>query len=278
MGGPTFVDRVRETARAETPAIARAFEAVRCVFRFEDLSARIDALDNKAPAATQAALYQEMGRAVTRATIYLLRRGRSGDLGAAINAYQGAVDAQRAAIWEQMTEQERHRADARADRFMQDGAPADLARDAAALPPLVAALDVADIAERSAWPVLAAAMVFRQVGAAFGMDRLRGAAMNFVLEQHWDRLALRRTLEELYEDQRMLAEAVIRHAGAAPKADDAEAPSLAVRAWMGANEARVSAVLATIAELEATGAWTFAKTILAAAEVRGLSTVAQAPA
>ncbi|MBL8558584.1 MAG: NAD-glutamate dehydrogenase [Hyphomonadaceae bacterium] len=274
MGGPTFVDRVRETARADTPAIARAFEVARRVFRFEDLSARIDALDNKAPAATQSALYQEMARAVTRASIYLLRRSRSGDLGAAIAAYQSAVDAQRAVIWDQMTEQERQRADARAERFAQDGAPADLARDAAALPPLVAALDVADIAERTAWPVPAAATVFRQVGAAFGIDRLRGAAMNFTLEQHWDRLALRRTLEELYEDQRMLAEAVIRHAGAAPKAEDSAAPAVAVRAWMSVNDARVSSVLATIGELEATGAWTFAKTILAATEIRGLSTTA----
>ena len=78
---------------------------------------------------------------------------------------------------------------------------------------------------------------------------------------------LRRTLEELYEDQRMLAEAVIRH----DKATAMQAGPQAVGAWMDANNARVSAVLATIAELEGTGAWTFAKTILAAAEVRGLA-------
>jgi len=277
MGGPTFVDRVRETARAETPAIARAFETARRVFRFEDLSARIDALDNKAPAATQSALYQEMGRALTRATIYLLRRGRGGDLAAAIAAYQGAVDTQRAAIWEQMTEQERERADARVERYTQEGAPPELARDVAALAPLVAALDVADIAERSAWPVASAASVFRHVGAAFAIDRLRGAAMNFALEQHWDRLALRRTLEELYEDQRMLAETVIRNAGAAPANVDAAGPHHAVRAWMSGAGARVSSVLATIAELEAAGPWTFAKTILAAAEIRGLSSSAMEP-
>ncbi len=189
-------------------------------------------------------------------------------------AYKAAVDSQRAAIWETMTEQERQRAEERVERFAQEGAPADLARDVGALAPLVAALDVADLAERTRWPVAAAAQVFRSVGAAFGIDRLRGAAANFVLEQHWDRLALRRTLEELYEDQRMLAEAVIRHAGAAPKSEDVAAPSVAVRTWMSANDARVTGVLATIAELEATGGWTFAKTILAAAEVRGLSTAA----
>ncbi|KAF0170493.1 MAG: glutamate dehydrogenase, partial [Caulobacteraceae bacterium] len=132
-----------------------------------------------------------------------------------------------------------------------------------------------DLAERTGWPVAPATSVFRSVGAAFGMDRLRGAAMAFTLEQHWDRLALRRTLEELYEDQRLLAEAVIRHAGAAPQgvpgAEDVAAAPRLVREWMAANDARTSGVLATIGELESTGAWTFAKTILAAAEIRGLS-------
>lgn len=272
MGGPTFVDRVRETARAETPVIARAFEIARRVFRFEDLGARVDALDNIVPAATQTMLYQEMARALTRLTVYILRRGRSGDLSATIAAYQACVDVQRASIWQTMTEQERHRAEARAAHYMQDGAPEDVARDVAVLPPLVAALDVADLAERTHWPVAPSASVFRNVGAAFGIDRLRGAAMAFTLEQHWDRLALRRTLEELYEDQRLLAEAVIGHAGAAPQPGDLAAPAQLVRDWMAANGTRTAGVLATIAELEATGAWTFAKTILAAAEIRGLST------
>jgi len=152
-----------------------------------------------------------------------------------------------------------------------------VARDVAVLPPLVAALDVADLAERTHWPVASSASVFRNVGAAFGIDRLRGAAMAFTLEQHWDRLALRRTLEELYEDQRLLAEAVIRFAGAAPQPEDSAAAPRVVREWMAANETRTASVLATIVELEATGAWTFAKTILAAAEIRGLSTATPEP-
>ncbi len=277
MGGPTFVDRVRETMRAGAPEIATAFEIARHVFRFDAHTARIDGLDVKAPAATQTALQQELGRALTRATIYLVRRGRTGARGGVaetIAAYRPAVDAQREVIWEAMTDQERQRAEARAERFVADGAPEDIARDTAALAPLVAALDVADMAERTHWPVGPAAQVFRKVGAKFGIDRIRGAAMGFALEQHWDRLALRRTLEELYEDQRLLAEAVTRHAGAPPKAADATTAKTAVDAWMTAKQTQVTSVLGALGELESTGPWTFAKTILAAAEVRALSVMA----
>jgi glutamate dehydrogenase len=279
MGGPTFVDRIRETARCEAPDIARAFEAGRQIYRFEALSDEIDALDTKAPAALQTRLHQEMGAALRRVTIYLVRHGKLNDrgIGAAIGQYMPAVDAQRAAIWETMTGQERQRAEARAQGYSAEGAPDGLARSVAALAPMVAALDVADLGTRTHWPILPAARVFRAVGAAFGIDRLRGAALAFKLAQHWDRLALRRTLEELYEDQRLLAEACVKALGGAPdpsRADAAWADG-AVKSWLSKIEPHASSVLATIAELEGAGTWTFAKTILAAAEIRGLSTSVQ---
>jgi glutamate dehydrogenase len=270
-GGPTFLDRVRETARVPAATIVRSFEIARRAFRFEDLAARVNALDNQIPAPLQLELHREIGRALARATVYLVRRpdqeGRT--IADALAAYLPAIDSQRAEVWDVMTEQERGRATSRMEAYVRDGAPADLARDVAALSPLVAALDVADLAEQCGWSVAAASRVFRQVGAMFGFDRLRGAAHQFVLDQHWDRLALRRTLEELYEDQRLLSASVIRHVGASPPQLDASA---AVAAWGEARGERVATALATVRELEAAGPWTFAKAILAAAEMRGLST------
>ncbi|MDX2235556.1 MAG: NAD-glutamate dehydrogenase [Hyphomonadaceae bacterium] len=275
MGGPTFVDRVRETVRATTPEIAVAFEIARQVFAFDAHGARIDALDNIAPAATQIMLHQEMGRALHRAVIYLVRRGRGrADISSAIAIYRAAIEAQRAEIWRTLTEQERARAETRAERFAADGVPPDLARDTAALQPFSAALDIADMADATGWAVGPAAHVFRAVGARFGLDRLRGAALGFALDQHWDRLALRRTLEALYEDQRLIAEAIARHAGAPPASADAAFARHAVETWVAINEERAEMLSGAMADLEATGAWTFAKTILAAAEVRSLSAVA----
>ena len=279
LGGPTFVDRVRETARCEAPDIALAFEAGRQIYAFDALGDAIDQLDNKAPAALQARLYQELGSALRRVTIYLVRHGRIGERGVTqtINTYRPAVEAQRNAIWDSMTGQEHHRAAGRAQSYMADGAPEALARMVAALAPMVAALDVADLCGRTKWSVQPASRIFRAVGSAFGIDRLRGAALSFKLDQHWDRLALRRTLEELYEDQRLLAEACVKASGATPADKDVTSAwaQEAVRSWLARIDAQASSVMATIAELEGSGAWTFAKTILAAAEIRGLSTSVQ---
>jgi glutamate dehydrogenase len=282
MGGVTFVDRVRETARAQAPAIASAFEAARRIYSLTDLAARIHALDNRVPASAQHELHRELGLTLRRIVIYLVRHGRIGrgdarrSIAEAIAAYKPGIDAQRAGVWDAMTEQEVGRANVRAARYQEQGAPEDLARDVAVLAPLIAGLDVVDLAERRSWPVNAAASVFRAVGARFGLDRLRGAALGFSLTEHWDRLALRRTLEELYEDQRSLADAVLRHHGAPPAAIDRAVAAQACAAWLDSVQADAAPTLATMAEIEGASGWTFAKTILAAAEIRGLATAVQA--
>src|SRR5690606_9852802 len=73
--GPSFVDRVRDISRADAVTVARAFEATRRIFDLEALVDRINALDNKAPAAAQIALHQRVAGALRRGTVYLARNG-----------------------------------------------------------------------------------------------------------------------------------------------------------------------------------------------------------
>jgi glutamate dehydrogenase len=279
MGGVTFVDRVRETARADAPLIASAFEAARQIYSLSALAGRINALDNRLPAAAQSELHLEIAITLRRIVIYLVRHGLIGagagrrGIGETIAAYKPGIDAQRASAWQTMTEQEVGRAQARVARYTSAGAPEDVARDVAVLAPMIAGLDVVDLAERRGWPVTPAASVFRAVGARFGLDRLRGAALGFQLADHWDRLALRRTLEELYEDQRALTEAAIKHVGAAPAALDRASAMAVCEGWLAAIKTQAAPTLATVAEIEGQSGWTFAKTILAAAEIRGLATL-----
>jgi glutamate dehydrogenase len=71
--GPSFVDRIKEISRARTVTVALSFEAARRIFELEALVDRINALDNKAPAAAQIALHQRVGGALRRAVTYLAR-------------------------------------------------------------------------------------------------------------------------------------------------------------------------------------------------------------
>jgi len=233
-------------------------------------------LDTKIPAVAQTALHQEIAVALRRIVAYLARRtGPNGEalpIGATIDAYQAAVDAQREAADATLTQREAAGVAARMKAFVTSGAPHDLAHDCGLLPVMVAALDVADLAAKAQWPVATTAALYRAVGAAFGLDRLRGAAAEFHLSEHWDRLAVRRAVESLYEDQRALAEAAITATGAAPaQGGDQAWAEASARAWVDGLGAQANLARATFAELDAQGSWTLAKLTLAGAEFNALA-------
>jgi glutamate dehydrogenase len=273
MGGPTFVDRIREVMRADPVDVAAAFEAARRIFALTQMEARINALDSRAPAEAQTQLHLVMSHTLRSLIIYLLRNGRIETRGieGAISAYAAPVSRQRALGWDALTEVERARAGQRRDAMIALGAPEDLAADVAFLAPHAAALDVADLAERRAIAVEPAAHLYRAVGAHFRLDALRAEAMALSLGAHWERLASRRTIESLFDNQRALADCAVQAIGDVSRCSDPAAARRAVAAWGQTLKPTIAPHRGALASLEADGAWTFAKIILAAAEIRAIA-------
>jgi glutamate dehydrogenase len=272
-GGPSFIDRITEISRADAVTIACAFEAARRIFDLETLVDRINALDNAAPAAAQTALHQRVGGALRRGTTYLARnagfdRDDPPTILEVVELYQGPVAVQRAILRDELSDIERQRVAAREKMLTDLGAPADLAQDAALLSPLTSALDVADLARRTRWPIGHAAWLHCVVGAEFGLDALRDAATNLKLEQHWDRLVVRRAAEDFGETQLKLAEAAAKAIGAPP--ENVESTNAAAKAWMVSLGQPAQRARAAFAELNGQGPWTFAKLMLVSAELTAL--------
>jgi glutamate dehydrogenase len=275
--GPTFVQRVNDIARVETVTIACAFEAARRIFAIDDLVARINALDGKAPAGAQMAMHGDIARAMLRMTLYLSRHAGFGGASApsilsVVEAYRDPVARQRAVLLDTLGEAEKARVEARRTAFADAGAPSELALEAALLKPLAAALDIADLARAKNFEIKAAAYLYRAIGVQFGLDALREAASNLKLSQHWDRLVVRRAAEDLYQDQRRLAEAAASAIGTPPKLAGADWADNATRTWIASIGAPAQRARGAFAELDAQGPWSFAKLMLAQAELNALST------
>ena len=274
--GPSFIDRVREVARAEPVTIAASFEAARRIFDIDALIDRINALDNHATAAAQTAMHQHIAWCIRRLTTYLARNAGfeanpAPTILEVIERYRGPVAEQRTRLTEEMSEIESARADARAAQFAELGAPEALARDVAELRPLTNGLDVADLARASGWPVHAAALLHCVIGAEFGIDALREAAGTLTLDQHWDRLVVRRASEDFAEIQVRLCETAAAAIGM-PKQGAANAEVIAAaNAWIAALGQPAHRARAAFAELNAQGQWTFAKLMLIQAELNALA-------
>jgi glutamate dehydrogenase len=273
--GPSFVDRINEISRAGAVAVACAFEASRRIFDLEDLVDRINALDNKAPAAAQTALHQRVSGALRRSTIYLVRnagfdREAPPSIPEVVALYREAIVAQRTTLLSDLSEVEKDRVSVRQKSLVDLGAPEALAQEAALLSPLTTTLDVADLARRTGWPIDAASKLHCIVGAEFGLDALRDAAMAMRLDQHWDRFVVRRAAEDFAEAQIKVATSAARAIGAPPKDADVSWVTNAAKEWIATLGHPAQRALAAYADLGAQTPWTFAKLMLMSSEFNAL--------
>ncbi|NJC40714.1 glutamate dehydrogenase [Brevundimonas alba] len=276
MCGPTFPERLRQSARCDTGAMVIAFEAARQIFRLDEAWDQVSALDLKIPAEAQIVLYQEIATVLRRQTFWLARRAmREGaTVDGLIAAYRPAADALRAAGASVLSRFEQARLEARIAAFTGYGASEEMARDFAMLQPLVATADIGDLAREAGWPEPAMATLYHQVGAAFDFDRLRAAAGATPSADHFDRMAVRRLIEDLMNEQVALTRAVARSADASVGASELTAEQ-AVDAWIGPRQKTVEGVRASVDEIEASGAgWTFAKLTIANSVIREIASSA----
>ncbi|HZZ87929.1 MAG TPA: hypothetical protein VFE13_06290, partial [Caulobacteraceae bacterium] len=131
---------------------------------------------------------------------------------------------------------------------------------------------LADLAREQSWPVDAAARLYHQIGGSFAFDRLRAAAGSRTAGDAYERLAVRRLIEDMLEEQASLTRAVMAYAGRPEAGEDAAAAKSTVAAWSSLNGDAVRTARSTIADIEKEGGgWSFAKLTIANAALRALT-------
>lgn len=288
LGGPTFIHRAIDSTAATVPSIARAFEAGRQVFGYAELTDQINALDNIVPARVQLQLHEEIIRLLRRQTYWLVRRNRNRSHTKAepirdvIDTYQPGVQHLRSMVHLIISDHERQGFEARRSAFVEAGAPEELARAVAELRPLTSSTDVIDMAISSDWPLAPTAFLYHAMGARFRFDRLRGMGQEVVSDLHWDRLAVRRLMEDFYASQQAMTASAMRFAlqAGGSLAQGVEAPSREwaenlVEAWITVNEEEAGRVDSVQRQLDASGAWTLSKLAIASTQLGEMSGVAQ---
>ena len=275
MAGPTFADRLRLAAECDTTALVVAFEAARRIFRLDEAWDAVSGMDLAIPADVQTTLYSEIAGVLRRQTLWLARRASGGQtVEGLITAYRPIADALRQAGGDVLSRFEQAGLQARYETYVGLGAPVELARTVAMLRPLVATADVGDLSRAAGWSAPEMARLYHQVGAAFDLDRLRAAAGRVPSGDHFDRLAVRRLIQDLMQEQLVLTRAVARASEVSVGRSEAAAEA-AVDAWIGPRLSMVEGVRASVDEIEQSGAgWTFAKLTIANSVIREVATSA----
>ena len=269
MVGPTFASRLRAATGCSAGALAVAFEAARQVFRLDENWRAVSALDLKAPAAVQLALYREIAQVLRGQTFWLTRHAMTDkdQVQKLIDAYRPAADALLAEGANLLSPFEQQAVTARAQGFIDAGAPRRLAETVAGLRPMTATTDIADLAKAARWGVIPTARLYHAVGEAFGFDRLRAAAASISGRDPYERQAVRELILELVGEQTSRVRAVMTLAKKpAPEAVDA------IAAWSEPRKAAVERARAVIDDIDQTAeGWSFAKLTIANAALKAAS-------
>ncbi len=263
--GPTFVPEMIERTGMAAAAVARAFVVARAAFALDALWTEIEALDGRVPAATQAAMMEDINALLARAVLWVLRLGVAAPVAGLVAQLQDGVAALVAAGAEVLPEHYRHDWQARADRLVAEGVPAPLAQRMAGLVNLYAAGDIIGLSVRHQRAAAEAGAAYYAVGTRFRLGRLRAACEALDSGSHWQKLAVGALVEEIYGHQSALADQALA------LSQPGEPPAAAVERWLAANAAAVAQAEAILGELWAAPVTELAQVAVASRHLRALA-------
>jgi glutamate dehydrogenase len=269
--GGTFMMRIMEETGMPPAEVARAYTIVRKVFLLRDLWTRIEALDTKVPAAVQIAMLHDINRLLESATLWFLHNGaRPLDINTQVDAFRGGVATLMAHIDQALPEAHMKGLTARARPLIESGVPKEVAIEVAAQVNLLSALDIVSLASARKMDVVAASRLYFSVGGRFRLGDLRRAAGGLASETHWQKLAIRAVVDELFAHQKALTAQVL---DAAAKEKD---PDKAIETWAKRHPEAFARTEQMLAELWAANVDDLAMIQVASRQLRALAAPAGA--
>jgi len=200
--GGTFVTQLMEKTGMNPGDIARAFIMAREVFSVRDMWHPIEALDNKVPAHTQISMLLDVNKLLDRATMWFLRNGVASEpLAASVERFQGGNSELFAGLTKVLPDHYLEDLDRRAQVYVDDGVPKDLAVRIAGLVNMASGIDIVLLAEQRGLKVCEVAALYFAVGSKFRLGRLRAACEALGSDSHWQKLAVSALVEELFGHQ-----------------------------------------------------------------------------
>ena len=199
IAGITFMFRAMEETGASAVEVVRAASAAMEIFGIPQFWQEINDEDNVIPTSAQVALHLETRRLLDRSTRWFLQtRGGAIDVQGEIERFAGVVDDHTRAVPSHLLGKERERFDRLVHRFMDAGAPEDLARRAAAALDVFALLDVTDICVRTGESAATVVPLYFTVSERYDIDRTLVRITELPRGDRWSTLARHALRSDLY--------------------------------------------------------------------------------
>ena len=227
----------------------------------------IDALDNRAPDALQAQMLIDFNRLLERATLRFLRRhGEEEATERLVARFHSAADQLGPQLPGLLTTADAAALKARQEDLTQAGIPDELARRVASAEPIVAVLDIAEVAAATGRSLELVASVYFALDLQLHYGWMRERVTALPADTHWQTLARVALQSDLTALQRALTSAVIQLSPAL------DTPQGMIEAWQTRNRNALERYRRLLADLQSASSFDLAMLSVAAREMRTIET------
>ena len=236
-GGPGFAVSMMDATAASAPEVVRAAIVARDGFDLNRLWAETDALDNKVSGQIQNRIYEEIGNSFTVLTRLLLKTGMTkGDMAEIISRLQATLKKLKPSFADQAA------ADvaARQEEYQQASLPEKLAAEIAALPTFALVPEIMQIAARTGEALPRAAENYFAVTQTFRVGRLLAAGNRIITSDHYENLALARSIDQIASARRDIVISALSDHGKEKQP---------VQAWHAQDRVRINRIVEELASL-----------------------------
>lgn len=261
-GGPSIISRLMDETGADVAAITAAFAIARDCFGLTDLNGQIDALDNKIDTGEQTKLYVMAQTLMREQLVWFLRNTPTTEgLETVIGHYRSGLAELEASLGAILPAVMNEGVAQVEKQLVSNGIPAKLAQKVAALGILSRGPDIIYVAERSGKKLKDVAKVFFELGTDLKIDWLTKKADEVSSTDYFERLALNRVIDNMYDAQRAIVREIL--SGKAPAAQ-------AFKTWKKENAVIFERTQQAVNETVEAGDLTLAKLTVASGHLRDL--------
>jgi glutamate dehydrogenase len=259
--GSGFVDEIQGQTGYSDAAVARAYSVVRDIFGLREFWAEVELLDSKVPADVLTAMHLRSRQLTEAAALWILRNASHPiDISAAVVRFGPGIQRLLSSLSDILDEQSRSSYLTRVSELERYEIPTSLARAAAALQELQAALDIVLLSEIAEQPMETVGRLYFAMRSRLGIPFLLEAAAAIPRRDSWESQAVSGLVDAIAATQRsLIASLVVR-------SDDNP-----VEAWLNLHSRRRDQIDSILVDLKRGGQPSLAMLVVAAQEVTALS-------
>ncbi|TWF46596.1 NAD-glutamate dehydrogenase [Neorhizobium alkalisoli] len=251
-GGPGFIQQMSDMTGATAANVVKAAFLARDSFELPRLWADLDALDGKISGRIQNDLYARTSEIFAEATRLILQtEGGAGAMTEAIERFKAAIKGLRSSV----TSAGILEAAAQAGEYEAQGVPSKLAQEIAMLSTIVLVPEIMLIADRTGATMARAAESYFAVTETFRVNRLIASGERIATSDHYESLALSRSLQQIASARRAIVIAALSNHAKEKKP---------VEAWHAEDRVRINRIGAELVALGESGELTLPKITVAA--------------